>query len=513
MNLHRTTLSEPDKANRNQLLDVRNVTKAYGQNQALGGVNLEVARGEVVALLGENGAGKSTLAKIVCGLETPDGGSIHFAGQEVDFRSPRDAQRHGVAIIPQELAFVPDLTVAENIMLGHLPTIGPFARPEAIRRAAREQLDKINLDLPLDKNVKSLPLADIQIIEIVKALRSNVQLLVMDEPTASLTVHESERLFELIRRYTRQGAGVIFVSHHLEEVLNGTDRVYVFRDGNITANLPTRQATRAELIREMLGDTVETDLRPAASRDDSAPSVSVTNWNHSEPPLSSLSLDFFPGQISVLYGLRGCGSDTLVEGLAGARTSITGSLRLHGRAVNILSSPKRARKSGIAFVPADRRRQGLFMHQSIHDNIMALCRPWAAVAGWIRPALERKIVSEAIKKYRVRSNSAGQFVSQLSGGNQQKVLLASRLAANPSILLLQEPTRGVDVGSRDEVHRLLRNAADSGVTVVVATSDLEEAMRLGDRLVVLRDGTKVGELIGEAKVEHEALALAKGEIQ
>jgi ABC-type sugar transport system ATPase subunit len=483
------------------------VSRTYGSTRALERVDLPLYRGEVVALLGENGAGKSTAAKILCGLERPDEGSVEIDGAPASLSGPRAARGLGIYMIPQELAYVPDLTVAENIVLGWTPHRFGFTSQRAMLAAAAAQAARFDFDLRLDRPMRQLPLADIQMVEILKALRVNALAIVLDEPTSALTEDESRRLFAACRRLADEGTAVAFVSHRLDEVLDGSDRVHVFRDGRIVRDVETRSTTRAELLEAMLGHPLVTTAGGAVPADGRS-GMTIVDWSSVDPPLSPVSLEFFAGEVTVLYGLRGSGSQLLAAGLVGARRLRCPRMTVGGKTVRSPRHPKAARRQGIAYVPPDRRRQGLFMHLSVEENLVAHVRSFSDAWGWRRVRTESATARRAMERYDIRAASSRQPVSELSGGNQQKVLLAGRLACDPKVLVLEEPTRGVDIGARDEIHDILRRYARAGATAIVSTSDFEEALQLADRMVVFRGGAVVGDLRGRDR--PAALDLARG---
>jgi ribose transport system ATP-binding protein len=494
------------------LLSAQSLSKTYPGTRALIDADVEVGRGEVVSLLGENGAGKSTFAKIVCGLVRPDAGELLIEGRKVRFNSPREAQAAGVVMIPQELAYVPDLTAAENIVLGRWPARGGMVTtPRRIRRAAADEMERFGIFVPLDRPLRSLSLADIQLIEILKALRSEARMLVLDEPTAALTGDEAARLLSIVRLQAEKGAGVIFVSHRLDEVRRASERIYVFRDGRITAELDSPSVSRRELLEWMTGVGAAPEP-PRASHAQAAevPVARLRGWRSDEPVLSGFDLDLLKGEVVVLFGLRGCGADAVVEGLTGGRPQLAGTLTLGGRDAVVPRHPRAARRAGIGFVPADRRQKGLLLHRSVRNNLTVMLPERIARRGCVSNRRERGVAAELIERYGIRAFSADQPVATLSGGNQQKVLLASRLAAHPRLLVLQEPTRGVDAGARAQIHDLIRTAAASGAAMLVSTSDVEEAVQIADRLMVLRQGEVVASLAGEDRDEERALSDAVG---
>jgi ribose transport system ATP-binding protein len=494
------------------LLETRDITKSYGTNRVLSDVRFHLAASESVAIIGENGAGKSTFAKILTGVIRPDSGSVLLRGRPVVFSSPRDALQHGIAFIPQELAYVPHLTVAENILLGRWPNWHGLTTHSAAIRRAREECEHFNIALDVRRSMSSLKLADRQIVEIVKALTRRAQLIVLDEPTASLSDYESRVLFETLGRLTADGVGIIYISHRMDEVYRFSDRVDVFRNGELVASVPPPATTPAQLIGYMLGGERE-DLphNPRSSLAALPALAELRDWTRQGlPPLSHVNVRIGEREVVGLYGLRGSGTELIAEGLAGLHADIAGELvlgRFHGR---VFASPVAARRAGVSYVPAERKRDGLVLPLSIEANLSLLILKQLSRLGIIRRRLERSRALELTRRFDVRFRRLSQRVAQLSGGNQQKVLLASRAAMSPRLLVLQEPTRGVDVGARVEIHRFLGTIAQRGCSVLLVTSDLEEAVAVSDRLLVMREGRVVGELSGPTRTQANAIALAAG---
>jgi ABC-type sugar transport system ATPase subunit len=501
----------PDDPAAPPLLATVGLGKRYGQHQVLRDANFELHAGESVAVIGENGAGKSTFAKIITGVIRPDEGTIYLSSQPVSFRSPRDALQQGIAFIPQELAYVPYLTVGENIMLGQWPSrFGVTSTAVAVRRA-REALRRIGIDVDVDRLMVSLKLADRQIVEIVKALTREARLIVLDEPTASLSEAESRALFAILARLTETGVGVIYISHRMDEVYRFSDRVDVFRNGVLVASVPTRQTTPNQLIAHMLGQEREVFNHESRASDVQQPVIELRGWTRAGiPQLQDVSLSVGRGEIVGLYGVRGSGAELVAEGLAGLRPDIAGQLAVEGQADRVFSTPLAARRANVAYVPPERKRDGLVLTLPIQANLGMLILRFLSRFGVLKARLERARAVDVARRFDVRYRRIGQLVSQLSGGNQQKVLLASRMAAQPRLLVLQEPTRGVDVGARVEIHKFLTEIADQGRAILLVTSDLEEAVVVSDRLLIMRDGALVGELTGPAKTQPNAVALAAG---
>jgi ribose transport system ATP-binding protein len=496
------------------LLRMTGIRKAFGRITVLDGVGLEVRPGESVALIGENGAGKSTFCRILTGVMPPDEGEIALNGHPVHFSAPRQALKAGLAFIPQELAYVPGLSVAENIMLNRWSVTGPFVRQRELRKAARRECDRFGVDLgDLSRPMSRLRLAERQIVEIVKALSRNAQLIVLDEPTAALSVAESRSLFQILGRLTAEGKGVVYISHRMDEVFEFSDRVAVLRNGRMVADRPSRTAKPALLIADMLGSEMA-DAVPVPAPDrrpNAAPALSIRDMHHmGQPDLQDIRFDLWPGEILALYGVRGSGADLVAEALGGLRPEIKASVTFNGRTRGGFRTPLEARKRGLAYVPAERKTNGLVMGHSIRRNLSMLTLDKLSCMGFMRHRSERDQGEALIESYDIRCRGLSQIVCRLSGGNQQKVLLASRMVADPQVLVLQEPTRGVDIGARAQIHETLRKRARAGLPMLVVTSDLEEAVALSDRLLVMREGALVGELEGAGKTQQAAIALAAG---
>ncbi|HUG14178.1 MAG TPA: sugar ABC transporter ATP-binding protein [Thermomicrobiales bacterium] len=493
------------------LIETIDLGKRYGQHQVLQGVNFELHAGESVAVIGENGAGKSTFAKIVTGVIRPDEGSILLDGQPATLRSPRDALRQGIAFIPQELAYVPYLTVGENVLLGQWPSTVGFTSTARTVRRAREECERIGIALDVDRLMVSLKLADRQIVEIVKALTRRARMIVLDEPTASLSEAESSGLFEILGQLTKTGVGVIYISHRMDEVYRFSDRVDVFRNGVLVASVPPSQTTPNDLIAHMLGQEKEEFHHHARAMAAEQPVVELRNWTRPGiPKLADVSLSVGRSEIVGIYGVRGSGAELVAEGLGGRHPEISGSLVIEGRPGRIFPSPLAARRANISYVPPERKRDGLVLMLPIQANLSLLIIRQLSRLGLLKTRAERASAAGLAQRFDVRFRRLSQAVGQLSGGNQQKILLASRMAAQPRLLVLQEPTRGVDVGARVGIHTFLTEIADQGRAVLLITSDVEEAVNVSDRLLIMRDGSVVGELSGSTKTQADAIALAAG---
>ncbi|MCS5734497.1 sugar ABC transporter ATP-binding protein [Herbiconiux daphne] len=476
-------------------LSVAAIGKSYGRNRVLDEVSFEVMPGETAALLGENGAGKSTLAKIIAGSIGQDEGELTVAGERVRFANPREALDHGVAFIPQELVYVPRLTVAENICLGRARSRLGFTSPGGILRQARADADALGFDLPLRETMDSIPLVQQQLVEILKAFARQSRVVLLDEPTAALESEDSDHLLGLTAQLAARGVAVVYISHRIDEVFRSCDTVHVLRGGSLVQSQAIAETTPREVISSMLGRPADEVVVPKRQTGPTPNALVVNGWNRAEAPvLDDVSFTVEKGEIVGLYGVRGAGPETIAETLGGLHPGTTGGTEVLGSPIGDLGSPIQAQRAGIAYVPADRKSQGLVLLNSITHALSLPTLSRLTRFGWIRAALERRTASDLAQRTRVRSQSLAQPVGELSGGNQQKVLVGSRLAADAGVLVLHEPTRGVDVGARLEIHRLLRELADQGAAELLVTSDIEEAVILSDRLLIMRQGRIVHEI-------------------
>lgn len=492
------------------LLIASGLGKRYAQHSVLRGVDFSLSHGESVAVIGENGAGKSTFVKILAGVVRPDEGEIRLDGNPVVFHSPREAIKAGVAFIPQELAYAPDLTAAENIVLGQWPSTAGVTSPSAILAMAREEVRRFGLEVDVTQRMGALKLADRQLVEILKALARRARVVLLDEPTAALTDAESQVLFRVLRDLGHRGVGVVYISHRMDEVFRFSDRVDVLRNGVLVASAPTHAATPGQLIAAMLGQAAESfEASPTVAQGDAA--LRVVNWSSTDAArLKDVSLAVRAGETVGLFGIRGSGADVIAEGLAGRARGVRGDVVVGSRTFRAFGTPRESNRAGIAYVPPERKRDGLVLGFPIRQNLSLLIVRALARFGVVRQDRETRIASELIARFDIRCRGPQQAVGQLSGGNQQKVLLASRLVKEPRVVVLNEPTRGVDVGARLEIHRVLRDVAERGAAVLIVTSDIEEAVAVSDRLLVIREGELKGELRGTQKTQGAALRLATG---
>jgi ribose transport system ATP-binding protein len=499
-------------------LTATNISKRYGPSLALRHVDLTVGRGEIVAVIGENGAGKSTLSKVLSGAIRSDTGELRLDDELLHVTSPRDALRAGIAYIPQELAYLPNLTVAENLLVGRWPSRMGFTNKLAVRRAATRLADSFGIQLDVHKPIVEMGLAERQLVEILKALATDAKVLTLDEPTASLTSEEAMNLFRVLRNLAAAGVAIIFISHRLDEIFEIADRIVVLRNGAVVAVTATTETTPLQLIDHMLGaEAARADralaARPTAESTQEQTVLSVQGWSRPGwPRIADLSLELRQGEVLGLFGQRGSGADLVADGLGGRVSGFRGLTIVHGRAQGTFASPRQARAAGIAYVPPERKRDGLLMDRTIQENLSLLEMRQFSEVGFVNSVAERKMAEKWRDILQIRCRSVAQRVSSLSGGNQQKVLLGSRLVARPGLLVLNEPTRGVDVGTRAQIHRYLKDEARRGTAVLWVTSDVEEVVLVSDRVLVMREGRLVGELTGSSISQARALALAAGEV-
>ncbi|RWM24346.1 sugar ABC transporter ATP-binding protein [Mesorhizobium sp.] len=498
------------------LLSVTGAVKRFGGVQALRGVDFDLKAGEIHALLGENGAGKSTLMNLLSGVYTPDEGEIRIDGKPVTFSNPREAQAAGIATIFQELDLVPSLDVAANLFLGReLMRPGGMLDVPAMRREAKRRLEAIELAIDPARLVADLSIGQRQVVAIVKALSYASRVLIMDEPTAALTVGEVERLFDIMRKLAATGVGIVYISHRLEEVPDIADRVTVMRDGRV-AGITEPHAPQAELVRLLVGRPLD-ELYPERAKSAGKTLLSLKDASFRlaresagwQAP-SGISLEVREGEIVGLAGIMGAGRTELLSALYGTGLAGRwhGEVAVGGRPVK-LESINAARKAGIAFVTDDRRGSGLMLRMAVGLNLVMSVIRRISPAGLMSPRRQAEAVRQSFGQFDIRPKNPDIAVGALSGGNQQKVVLAKEILGNPRLLLLDEPTRGVDVGAKGEIYARLRALAAQGLGIVVASSEMPELIGLCDRIVVLRQGRNVAEFNGGVD-EHTVLAAANG---
>jgi ABC-type sugar transport system ATPase subunit len=492
------------------LLQLKGVGKSFGACRALKPLTLELKPGEVLGLIGENGAGKSTLIKILSGVHVPDEGNILWQGHEVRFRSPHDALAAGIVTIHQELAYFSHLTVAENLLLGDRWPRHRWGGVDwrRLHAEAASRLARCQLDIPTRRVFSQLGAAQKQEVAIARALDRQARLLILDEPTASLSEPEVERLFGHLRRLRAQGVALLYVSHRLDEILQLTDRVAVLRDGELVAGGPTAEASVNQMVKDMVGrplDQIYPHSRPASRCE---PLLRLETLSRAGL-FRDVSFTLHAGEIVGLAGLVGAGRSELARAVYGLYPCEAGSMRLRGRPW----APRNAHESlaaGLVYLPEERKRQGLVLDHSIGDSISIGFSDLLGGWGVIRGRAEQARVDHAMKTCDVRATSPMQPVGTLSGGNQQKTILARWLERGPEIILLDEPTRGVDVGAKAEIHALIDRLAGQGCGVLLISSDLPEVLGLSDRVLVMHRGTIAAELRGAAMTQENVILAASG---
>ncbi|MCE9610428.1 MAG: sugar ABC transporter ATP-binding protein [Chthoniobacter sp.] len=491
------------------LLQLSSVQKSFGAVRALKEVSFDLHAGEVHALLGENGAGKSTLIKVITGAHQPDGGRITVGGVEVSQLTPARARALGIACIYQQPALFPDLSVAENIAL-RLEKTSAWQRVRwaEIARRARELLQRIGAEIDPATEVRELSMPEQQLVEIACALGAGARIVIMDEPTASLTQKEQHLLFAVVRELRAQGVGVIYISHRLEEIFALADRVTVLRDGESVGTNPVAAINEASLIRMMVGREVSAIYPPA----ESAPGevvLALCGVGCAAGGVRDVSLEVRAGEIMGLAGLVGAGRTELARILFGITPADSGEIILHGRRVAV-ASPRIAVAAGIAYVPEDRRRHGVILEMPIAANMTMAIHPRLFPGAWLRFGAERALALDYIRELAVKTFGPEAPGGSLSGGNQQKVALARWLATQPKLLILDEPTQGVDVGAKGEIHKIIRRLAKDGLAVLMISSDLPEVLGMSDRIAVMRGGTIAAMLPGHSDA-HTVMAAALGQ--
>jgi ABC-type sugar transport system ATPase subunit len=503
-----------------------NVTKSYGPATVLKGVSMDILPGEVHVLAGENGAGKSTLMKVLGGIVTDYEGAVEIGGENVRLRSPQDAARRGVSIIHQELSLVPTMSVMDNLFLGEMPTKGGFVQRRDMADAARNALAKVGLDTPIDTPMERLPIATQQLVEVAKALRHKGRVVVMDEPTSALNVQEAERLFGLIAELKAQGVGIVYISHKMDEIERLADRITVLRDGEWVATKPASELSVPELVRLMVGDkglreplsssgergrgggedlATATEAayegkpvrQSSASVEASGPAAleveNVTVDQNGRRIVDGAGLTVRAGEVVGLAGLEGSGNSALLLAIFGAFGRVSGTVKIEGKPIAI-RNPKDAIRHRIALLTSDRKTTGLVLPMSITGNTTLASLPSVSKGGWRSDRRERVVAEKAQKDLSIRAASLDLPVSSLSGGNQQKVALAKWIETDPKVLLLDEPTRGIDINAKREIYALIDGWKAQGMAIVVITSELPELLLLADRILVMHRGHVVAEM-------------------
>ncbi len=498
-----TEHTESAVKNNDLIISLNEISKSFPGVKVLKGVNMDVRKGEVHALMGENGAGKSTLMKIISGIHSSEGGTIYYKGKEVSINNPLDAKQMGISLIHQEISIVPELTVAENIFLGSIPKTKYFTIDwSTLRKKSRDVLDRLKCDIKENELVGNLTIARQQMVEIARSLAANPDLVIFDEPTASLTDNEKVILFDTIRMLKSQDVGIIYISHRMDEVFEITDRITVLRDGVKTGTFETSKTNPSEITNLMIGRDISHQYEKATV----APGDDILRVEELsiDGLFKDVSFKVRVGEVVGLYGLIGAGRSEVAETVFGIRKQTKGKIFIENDEQQIKSS-KKAVELGIGFVPEDRKKQGLFLNLGCKDNLSISKINKYQKAGFII----KKTESELFEKYRkvlaIKTSNPDNLVVNLSGGNQQKIIIARWMAMNPRLLILDEPTRGIDVGSKSEIHKLVRQMANEGVGVLVISSEMPEIIGLCDRIYTMSQGKITDEFSSDIVTESHLI--------
>lgn len=500
-----------DPSVQNSVLTIRNVTKSFGPVMALRDMNLTVRPGRVHTLLGENGAGKSTLMKILAGVYQPTSGTVELEGQPYAPTSPQDAAARGLTIVFQELSLCNNLTVAENILATREPSSMGFINDKALVRQAAEIVRDLGLPIDVTEKVGNLSIAQRQLVEIAKGLSIDAKIVILDEPTSSLSDNEADILFAIIERLKQRGVAVIYISHRMEEIMRLSDDITVIRDGEYITTRERESVTIDELIALMVGRRMDEIYPPRdvdAPATSIAPVLSVDNLTHSED-FRNISFDVRPGEILGFFGLIGSGRSEVMNALFGMKPA-TGTIRLDGETVSI-TSPVDAIAKRIGFVTENRKEEGLVLSHSVEWNIsMVALQSYASRLGFMRGRAERAAAVDEVKRLSIKTGSLDTVAGALSGGNQQKIVLAKWLLTHPKVLILDEPTRGVDVGAKFEIYKIIRQLAAQGTAILLVSSELPEVLGLSDRVVVMHEGRLSATLEGDDRNPETIMTFATG---
>jgi rhamnose transport system ATP-binding protein len=489
------------------LLEVRGVWKSFGGVQAVIDASLSLAAGRVYGLAGENGAGKSTLGKIIAGALAPDEGEMFLDGEPIRFRAPRDALAAGIAVITQEIALIPNATVEQNVLLGIEPATVGLLHKHELRQRFDELNERTGLGLSPETPIRTMRLAAQQMVEVMRAIARGARLIVMDEPTAALTKDEAERLLNIIRTLAASGTSVLLISHYLEELLSVCEAITVMRDGRIVKTSPASEETPKTLVTAMIGHDVALEYPPKSPPPASAPVVLEARGIQREGVLHDISLTVRAGEIVGLAGLVGSGRTEVARALFGADPIDGGEILLDGKPVRI-KGPRQAARLGIAMLPESRKEEGLIMLRPVRENVTLATLDTMTRAGFLNKGRERRRADELFNELDIRAPSSDVPVGTLSGGNQQKTLFAKWLVETPRVLIADEPTRGVDVGAKRQIHELIGRLAANGLAVLLISSELEEVLGLAHRVLVMRRGAIVAEYDGDEATMERVLSSA-----
>ena len=482
------------------LLEMRNIDKVFPGVRALSNVDFTLHAGEIHSLMGENGAGKSTLVKVLTGVYPKDGGTIHLNGREISPKTPKEAQEEGISTVYQEVNLCPNLTVAENIFIGREPRRFGFIDWKEVNRRSVELLQKLDVDIDVNKTLDNYPVAIQQMVAIARAVDVDAKILILDEPTSSLNEGETARLFKIVRQLQKQGMGIIFISHFLEQIYELCDHITILRNGELVGSYELAKLPRLELIARMVGKDLNDVKDMDKMAEKSVPSEEVfieTDHAASIGQIKDVSLQIHKGEVIGFAGLLGSGRTETAEMLFGLKDVTGGQLKINGKAEK-LANPMAAMKDGIAFCPEDRKLAGIIGDLTVRENIILALQAMDGMFTHIPDSEQVKLADQFIEKLRIKVSDRDQLIKNLSGGNQQKVIIARWLATHPQFLILDEPTRGIDVGTKTEIQKMaVELAKTEGMSVAFISSEMDEMVRTCSKLIVMRDRRKVAELTGE----------------
>ncbi|WP_026696112.1 sugar ABC transporter ATP-binding protein [Peribacillus kribbensis] len=489
-------------------IEMRNIYKAFGTNQVLAGVDFDLASGEVHALMGENGAGKSTMMNVLTGLHPKDQGSIFIDGTETSFSNPKEAEQNGITFIHQELNIWPDMTVLENLFIGkEIKTSIGLLNTNKMKALAKSQFDRLAVSIPLDKEAGSCSVGEQQMIEIAKALMTDAKVIIMDEPTAALTEREIAKLFEVISSLKKEGVSIVYISHRMEEIFAICDRITVMRDGKTVDTKPIPETNFDEVVKKMVGREL-TDRYPKRNPQTGETIFEVKGLTKSGV-FRDVSFSVRAGEIVGISGLMGAGRTEIMRAIFGLDSLDSGEIWLNGSKVTI-KAPSKAVESGIGFITENRKEEGLILDFSIKENMVLPTLASFAPKGIINEKNQSDFVDMLIKRLTVKTESAETAVGNLSGGNQQKVVIAKWVGIGPKVLILDEPTRGVDVGAKREIYELMNELTSRGVAIIMVSSELPEVLGMSDRILVIHEGKITGELPMGQATQEKIMTLATG---
>lgn len=494
------------------ILKMTDIDKSFPGVHALDHVSFEVRRGEVHALMGENGAGKSTLMKVLTGIYTKDSGTIEFEGKEVAFRNAREAQDAGVVIVHQELNMLGHLTVAQNIFIGREFKTGVAIDDKKMNAEAAKLFQQLHIDIDPTETMSNLTVGKQQMCEIAKAISHKAKLIIFDEPSAALTETEIQELFKIIRDLRKQNLGIVYISHRMDEIKVITDRVTVMRDGCYVGTLITEESTKDDIIHMMVGRVIYEDPKEESAVAKDAPVVLRVEHLNAGKMVQDVSFELRKGEILGFSGLMGAGRTETARAIFGADPKQSGRIFINGKEVPI-KSPKDAVKYGIGYLSEDRKRFGIVVQKTVAENSTMACLENYSMGPFIKKRAERKIAKEYVKSLDTKTPSVDQLVVNLSGGNQQKVVIAKWLVKNCDILIFDEPTRGIDVGAKNEIYKLMNRLAEEGKSIIMISSEMTEILRMSDRIVVMCEGKKTGELDIAEATQEAIMNMATREIE